>query len=437
MNSRRQHWLFIMLFLCGFAGSIGSFFASEGNLTVEQRLEALDQKVRLLEERQNGVAIQAGKDGFSLRSADGNFSIKFRGLLQVDGRFFTGDGAASAVDTFLLRRVRPILEGTLYKNVDFRFTPDFGGGTTAIYDAYVDIRACRFSRIRAGKFKPPVGLERLQSAADLLFAERAFPTSLVPSRDVGLAVMGEAGNDTLTYAVSFTNGVADGSLSDMDVNDGKEGALRIFAQPFKAGGVEAIKGLGLGLAGSYAGHNSLLPTYKTPGQQTFFTYNTTAITGFGTRRRFSPQGYYYYRFFGILGEFVRSEQVVRKPGSRALLANDAWQVAARIVVTGEDASFKGVSPRRIFDPKAGTWGALELAARYHELSVDRDTFSGGWANDSTSARQAQAWAVGANWYLSRAVKIMADFEQTRFKKGAVTGDRPIERVFVTRWQVAF
>ena len=48
--------------------------------------------------------------------------------------------AEQGADTFVLRRVRPILEGTLFKNFDVRLTPDFGGGTTVLQDAYVDLR---------------------------------------------------------------------------------------------------------------------------------------------------------------------------------------------------------------------------------------------------------------------------------------------------------
>ena len=49
----------------------------------------------------------------------------------------------------------------------------------------------REQKFRFGKFKPPVGLERLVSDSDMLFVERALPTDLVPNRDVGVQVYGE------------------------------------------------------------------------------------------------------------------------------------------------------------------------------------------------------------------------------------------------------
>ena len=68
---------------------------------------------------------------------------------------------------------------------------DFGGGTAVVQDAYVDARFSKVFNLRAGKQKPPLGQERLLSATDILFIERALPTALVPNRDVGVQVYGE------------------------------------------------------------------------------------------------------------------------------------------------------------------------------------------------------------------------------------------------------
>ena len=49
-------------------------------------------------------------------------------MLHVDGRHFEGDNTPATSNTWLLRRVRPIVEGTFGNIYDFRFTPGFGGG---------------------------------------------------------------------------------------------------------------------------------------------------------------------------------------------------------------------------------------------------------------------------------------------------------------------
>jgi len=170
---------------------------------VQKRLEELEQKLLILE-RQKEVeqeaaagkakdagTVSAGKDGFVIKSADGDYLLKIRALVQADGRFWDGQETRPLTDTFELRRARPILEGTVGKLFDFRLTPDFAEGKSTLFDAYVDWRFAPWIRLRAGKFKPPVGLERLQSASDIDFVERALPTNLVPNRDVGLQLGGD------------------------------------------------------------------------------------------------------------------------------------------------------------------------------------------------------------------------------------------------------
>ncbi len=105
-----------------------------------------------------------------------------------------------AVDTWQVTRARPIIEGTLANFVDFRFTPDFGQGRTVIQDAFITARLTPEFRITVGKFKSPFGLERLQSANDIRFVARAFPTSLVPNRDIGLAFEGDVFGGRFSYA---------------------------------------------------------------------------------------------------------------------------------------------------------------------------------------------------------------------------------------------
>src|SRR5580765_1643198 len=103
------------------------------------------------------MSISAGKGGFFLTSPDGDFVIKIRGYIQADGRFFFQDQPA-AVDTFVLRRVRPIFEGTVYKYFDFKLMPDFAGGTTVLQEAYFDTKFHPAIKLRVGKFKTPFAL---------------------------------------------------------------------------------------------------------------------------------------------------------------------------------------------------------------------------------------------------------------------------------------
>jgi phosphate-selective porin OprO and OprP len=425
--------------------------------SVDDKIQELDQKIRVLdrkieldkeaadEKAKTAGQATAGKDGFSLRSGDGNFVLRLRGYVQFDGRFWAGDEQKPQIETFVLRRVRPIFEGTVYKIFDFRIMPDFGQGQTVLQDAYLEARFNPAFRVRAGKFKPPVGLERLQSATDLLFVERALPTNLVPNRDLGVQVGGDLAGGVVSYAAGIFNGVPDGANADADTNDGKDAAGRLFFQPFVKG-TGPLKNLGFGVAASQGSQTGTptstgLAAYKTPGQVNFFTYRSdgtaagTTVAD-GTHYRLSPQGYLYSGPFGLLAEYVISRQEVRRDLVSDTLEHKSWQVAASWVLSGDAASYRGVTPKKVFDLAAHTWGSFEIAARYSELKLDDATFPV-FASITSSARSAKAWAVGLNWYLNRNLRLLFDYEDTQFEGGAATGDREDEKIFFSRFQIAF
>lgn len=454
---------------------------SAGELSdLRERLEAQEQKIRILERKlelhdeaadaalPNTPIVRASpQQGFRIQSADGANVARFRGVLHFDGRYFPDDITPATADTWLLRRARPTFEGTFNGIYDFRFTPDFAGGRTIILDAYVAARLKPWAVVTAGKFKVPVGLERLVSASDLRFIERGLPTSLVPNRDLGVQLSGDISGGVVSYSLGYFNGVSDGGSSDANTpadaeNDTKgDWAARVFFQPFLNSDNFALRGLGFGVAGTYVRSTgsttaTLLPGYRTPGQQTFFSYRgSTAASGTrpavngtiadGERLRWTPQAYYSIGSFGVLGEYVNVSQDVsrRTPTAglrRAQLDNTAWQVQFAWFATGEDESFRGFTPQSVFDPSKGTWGALELVARYHELDIDDDAFGGGadsFADPASSASKATAWGVGANWYPTQNYKWSLDYEVTRFAGGAATGERPDEKALFTRFAVGF
>jgi phosphate-selective porin OprO/OprP len=418
---------------------------------IDQRLKIAERKLELGEEQKSEKekatpVVVAAADGFTLKSANGDFQLKLRGYVQTDGRFYFDDDERPLTDTWVIRRARPVVEGTLYKIFDFKIMPDFGSGTTVLQDAYMDARFSPLASVRAGKFKPPVGIERLQSARELLFVERSLPTNLVPNRDLGLMLYGEAAGGAITYQVGAFNGVSDGGSADSDVNRGKEGAGRVFAIPFKSTKVLALQSLGLGVSATYGlseGTTSAngLAGYRTAAQQTFFSYRSNGtvagtVLADGRRTRISPQLYWYVGRFGLLAEQVTSSQELQRDGTPAELTNRAWQASVSFLLTGEAATYLSVSPRKPFDPPNSGIGAFEIAARAGALRVDEDAFPL-FSDPAASAEVAREWAGAFNWYLNRSVRFMLDYAQTRFVGGSSTGNREDERVLLTRMQIAF
>ena len=197
--------------------------AVAGDAKAKQHIDELDQKVKVLErereldqEAQEAKAKEApkisiGENGFSMASAKGDFAMQLKGVLQVDSRTFFDNPATANNDGLLLRRVRPILQGTV-------------SGTSISCSSLISRRAAarrsmmrtlnyRYSpalQFQAGKFKAPFGLEQLQADRDILFNERSLVTDLVPNRDVGFELHGDLFDGRVSYAAGIFNGTSDG-----------------------------------------------------------------------------------------------------------------------------------------------------------------------------------------------------------------------------------
>ena len=420
-----------------------------------ERLEQLEQEVSLLkrklEVQEEDAATKAsrtpilgaGPDGFFLKSPDNFFQLKLRALVQADGRWAIEPGE-NGIDNFTMRRVRPIFEGTVAEVVDFKIMPDFAGSSTTLFDAYANLRYFPQAQLQVGKFKPPIGLERLQSASATMFIERGFPTFLVPNRDIGGMLQGEFGEGLFAYQVGYFDDAADQQNLVNDSDDGKSVDGRIFFHPFRLMDNELLDGFGIGLAGNWGDSNdSSMPSYRmTQDSTNFFTYlgasgGQPAVLGDGNSYRISPQGYWYAGPFGLLWEYVNEKPEIKRGASHISPTNQAWQVEMSWALTGENAAYKGLVPATSFSPSKGTWGAFEVAARFGEIDFDDDLFPT-YANPDASASKAYGYTLGVNWYLNRWVKFMVNWDQTYFDGGAAGGaDRDTEDTLYTRLQLQY
>jgi len=375
-----------------------------------------------------------------------DYQVRVRGYVQADGRFYPSGALGTPSTTFLLRRVRPIFEATAFDRFQARIMPDFGEGKVVLQDAYVDAILKPLLKVRVGKFKSPFGLERLVSATEILFIERAAPTSLAPNRDVGIMLHGQSARERLSYGIAFVNGVADGGSGDVDTRNGNDLVGRLFVKPFGGSAPAALRGLAVGGAidagrdtGTVA--DSGVSAYRTAGQQVFFKYRSDGtaagtVTTDGDRLRTSLQATWYTGSVGAVFERTWSSQQLRIDGHSDRLVNSAWMLTTEVVLTGEPASPRGVVLSSTAGPRARRTGAVELVARLSNLDVD-DAAYPLFANRSASARSAFEWALGANWHVNRAVKIATSFHSTSFEGGDPNGNRPSERLILSRLQFAF
>ena len=480
---------------------------------LNQKVNILERKLEVQDEVTTGAfkklpVFEAGADGFKISSSDNKHQLKIGSTIQTDYRNFMGDNPPAWIpgspgyyegvgpSEILLRQARITLEGRVFSNIYFKIMPDFAQTSNTanmLPDAYVDYAYVPQASLLVGKYKPSIGLERLQGDSNTAFLERAFPTNLAPNRDMGLQVHGGFAvpgykaetapgpidnKNAFSYQVGITDGTGDSGNSygngpptptSTSFANNKEFDGRIFAQPFQHSGYDWLEGFGLGLSGSFSNpDHQTINAQRTPlGQTQFIDYtqlNATnkasagVVTANGNSNRIYPQAYWYKGPFGLMGEYVASTQTLNVGGVQAGIkhnnvtqTNTAAQVQISYVLTGEDNTFEGVKPMRNFDPLKGSWGAFQLAARWTQLNVDSDTFQ--IIDPTKSASKATAGTFGVNWFLNRNALIRLDYEYVSFDGGAGTSkttgtgskavttynitNRPSEQVLSTRFQLAF
>lgn len=415
---------------------------------LRSRLAALEEKVALEQkpaplrepagpapaENPSQATATFNDKGFTVTSADKAYQLRIKGLAQTDARIYFNDGDG-ATDKFILRRARPILEATVGHDYDIVLVPEFGDApstTPFLLDAYLN--AAPFGKglqFRIGKQRSTIGFEMNQADPKGFFTERSLATQLTSNRDLGVAVHGKPFDKILEYSIGVFNGAPDGASPSYngDVSDAKSVAGRIYVQPFASGDNPLLKHLGFGFGADYrdktgtpgansaaGAFNNGLFNYRSDAQQTIFTWNTASYAD-GKSVRYSPHLGWYAGRFGLLAEYVVSENAVSRGARHDVIRNRAWQIAGSWVLTGENASYEGVTPSSKDSVYNGGAGAWELVARISGIDFDKDAFTGGanaFANGATSAKKALSYAVGVNWYPSVNLRFSLAYTRTEF-----------------------
>ncbi len=452
-------------------GLVSELGAAEA--TLQEQIDQLKSRLQELEAKartSQSVATPPAEAAHVLHPMDATNSLRVRGMVQLDSHWFFDKDIEN--DTFLLRRARIGLEGKFGQTIDYHVSGEFAGSTATFLDAYVTLNYSPEAQFKFGRFKTPVGLEQLQPDYAQLFVERSVVSQLLPNRDIGIQVGGELLAARMSYALGVFNGTVDGgnNTTQTDSNDGKNLAARVTFQPWVKGKDSLLSGLTFGLGGTYGledANGALATGFKTDGQQTFYSYRTagasgttTTVTSNGTVWRLTPQVSYYRGPFCFIGEFVTSSSDIKAVNTTTATAvvnstqavhlkNHAWQLQASYVLTGEETNYRGLIPAKDFDRAAGTWGAFEVVGRIASIQFDDQAFAGASANfqivdPAKSARSADTFGIGLNWYLSKAARVVIDYECTRFQQAAGASAPAVtsviskpERALLTRFSLNF
>ena len=311
-----------------------------------------------------------------------NFALRLRGYVQADWRHVFGEGPWS--DALLIRRARAVFEGSAFKRVEVKIMADFAA-SPMLYDAYVDAKITDWLRLRFGKDKVPISIERLRSARNLLFVERAQPGLFTPVREIGGQIIAEPWDGKISASVGVMQAAPDGVNPDIFGSDGggddKDVVGRVFVRPFSRG---ALAGFGVGLSGamgSATGSSTTprLASYKTTAQLAEFSYRAVVNgAGPGSRsanaRTSTRKSYFLTGPAEIMAEAIESVEGVKLGSQTARLENGAYSIQLAFLPTGEHANWEGVVPNKPFNPARRQFGALVVAVRNHGARFDGRSF---------------------------------------------------------------
>ncbi len=381
--------------------------------------------------------VSFGKKGVIIESADKDYKFRFDGVVQTDARFYPG--TSGATDSFLVRRVRPSVRGTLFQDWDFRAQVELAGSSApSILDAFIRYTYSPELRVRIGNMKTGVGLERLQSPAVTIFNERGLASNLTPTRDLGIQLEGEFLDKQIGYQIGLFNGAPNNANPTADLNDPKTVSGRIFFEPWVNEKDSWLQGLGFGFAGSYGNEqNQGLPTQRSPGQLTFFQYNA-GTTATGTHYRLNPQLYYFEDHFGIIAEAIYDNQQFGRGGVTQNVGTWGWSVSPTYVIHGGTNGYGGVKIGKGSALSKGGIGAWMIGARSAGILIGSNVFDGTaatqLASPTSQVRQAINFGGDISWYPEDNLRFTLSYDNTNYSQGY---DRPTEHAIIARAQVAF
>jgi phosphate-selective porin OprO/OprP len=356
---------------------------------------------------------------FSIANPAQDFRLALRGYLQADFRSYkdwqVGDGTddTQRADEFEWQRLRVGLEGE-WRRLSFELDvdPAFDKGDQ-LKDAWLGLRIDKAFQVRGGNIKVPVSREWLISPAKIDLIEREdVVDGLAPSRDWGGVLEGEIGK-----VLEYQAGVFDGDGRALANRAGTTIAGRLLLKPRRW----------LDVGGSYsqgdvaaaASGPGLDPEPKSLHGESATGYEFfPAVFVNGRRLRWSTEARLASGPVALWGEFLesREERKGQGPTGEDLpeLRGDGWSVTATWLVTGEKKT-RTIRPRRAL---FGGPGAVELSARYEEMSFD-DVSNAGFESAGSRAGNVRpagikAWSGGLSWWPTIFLRFMANVIVERY-----------------------
>jgi len=368
--------------------------------------------------------------------------------------------ARNLKDGDLFRRARIGLDGTAPGSFEYRFLFDFGGtgveNAGQLYEGWVQYSGIKPLHIRVGAFAPSLGLADANSTSYMPFLDRPSPVDISRNLAGGdsrtaVQVFGYGNNWFASAAVtgrtvgaintnnvipvtSTTTSITVGTAQSYSDQLGFTG--RLAYDPIVSGDLRVH----LGAHGSYVdrpadtagpGTNSFTPIsayvislngtpeLRVDGAKLINTGNIDAKNASEVGAEFAVQKGPFFLASEYEHVAIQRSDIHSTPEFGGYYVEGAW------FLTGETkryntgtAAFDGPTVTHVFNPRAGTYGALELALRWSDMNLNYHPGAAGAAPAADAIRggEQSIFSAGLNWYPTQLVRFMLDYQHVRIDR---------------------
>ena len=363
--------------------------------------------------------------------------IDFKGRALVEARKFDPE---IGEDTYHLRTLRVGLAGELTKHFEWEIEREIarlvdGEQVTWQPGDWKDVsfkwKTFDSVRLIGGKFKMPFGLEQTTGVSELDFAYRALgSTAIAPGRDRGAMVFGDLGR------MSYEAGVFDDDGANGESNEpqfvaagedlegvGPSVAVRVTGDLLRLVPAGRLQSANFGVAYT----NSKVPEglNSLRGESLWGMDFFERVYVKGRRQRLGAQFEWTPGPTSLKAEWMQSREQRKQQSNRNADLSDfigqAWYVTGTWFVTGEDKD-DNVNPKRPF--LRGGIGAIELAARYEQLSFESVSKQGTAFTNPRSEylvpNTDTVVTIGVNWITSKWTRVIVNAIHEEFEDSSRT-----------------
>ncbi len=371
-------------------------------------------------------------DGFRWGTQDEEITLGFRALQQIDARVYANSNQQYASSGIFNPRTRFYFEGNLTRPVSYEFSLRHTYNTTNLLDGYINYRMSDGLQLRFGRSKTPFDYEwyRLHIWRTLAPERSPYAQYFGGNRRIGFSGWGSLFDNRLEYAVGTFNGQRNGFTP---FNSHQDVMAFLNFKPFEQAPDSLLRNLQFGGSLDAGFENNPLspavlmtsapatPLPLTPGSASvpFLAFNKGVVER-GYRAPWELHLAYYYKGLSFLGALDTGFQDYAKGNSGPppiRIPTGGYFTQVGYILTGETIRDRMlIEPLRPFDLRPGHFGvgALEATARFSDLTLGRQAFTGGLVDPNLWTHQVRMVDVGLNWYLNKYLKVYIDWERAMF-----------------------